>query len=422
MKVNISFFLFFTLSIQVYGQNPDVLIVEDYSTPKPYMYFKAPWSKESPIDNKKGLYISKPDKKTEASLSFEKGLTDEQNSLNEMSDMEFTVLQIKGNPDDFIRVSVDIGEGGYSSNSKSVQFLYNYQGNWRLNNYDNTNGATFITGGKTTVNTSSTANVIRIEHRKDTLRYFMNNKMVVEHILKSKERIHWHNCKILSVYSTIALDKAVFKGYVTPQEKLKKLEVEKLKKEKLIADNYAAMGLPVKIKSKTHTLYVYQGWADIFKDAEKHSDLRSYYNGKKTSEIFNEGPNGWIKDKSSLYSLNFMFSETDSSTLEKEKEWFIDLAKNRTGWSIEKIKPIEESIVMPDGRKGLLLFYVCPDTKGMVGGNYFNCNLYLESLTDKTKITTYKVFIEGGNPDLPEKDAVAWKDYFKKVLLTISPN
>ncbi len=422
MKTSISILLIFIFSIQLYAQNPDVLIVEDYSNPKSYMYFKAPWSKESPIDNKKGLYISKPDKKIEASLSFEKGLTDEQHFLNEMSDMEFTVLRIKGDAADFIRVSVDLGEGGFSSNSKSIQFLYNDQGNWRLNNYDYTNGASFITGGKTTINTSPAANVIRIEHRKDTLRYFMNNQLVVEHILKSKERIYWHNCKILSIYTTIALDKAVFKGYVTPEETQKKLEDEKLKKEKLIADNYAAMGLTVKIKSKTHTLYAYPGWANIFKDAEKYSDLRSNYNGKTPSEIFNEGPNGWLKDESSLYSLNFMFSKTDSSTLEKQKEWFIDLAKNRTGWTTEKIKPLEESIVMPDGRKGLLLFYVCPDTKGMVGGNYFNCNLYLESLNDKTKITTYKVFIEGGNPDLPQKDAIAWKDYFKKVLLTISPN
>lgn len=422
MKTNISILFFFMLNIQLYGQNTDVLIVEDYTNPKSYMYFMAPWSKESPIDNKKGLYISKPDKKIEASLSFVKDLRDEQHFLNEMSDMEFTVLRLKGNVDDFIRVSVDLGEGGFSSNSQSIQFLYNDLGNWRLNNYNNNNGATFITGGKITVNTSPTANVIRIEHRKDTLRYFMNNQKVIEHILKSKERIDWHNCKILSVYSTIALDKTVFKGYVTPEEKLKKLEDEKLKKEKLIADKYAAMGLTIKIKSKTHTLYVYPGWAGIFPDSEKRGDLSSLYNGKKPSEIFNEGPNGWIKDKSYVYSLNLMFSEPDSSTLEMEKEWFIDLAKNRTGWTAEKIKPIEESIVMPDGRKGLLLFYVCPDTKGMVGGNYFNCNLYLESMNDKTKVTTYKIFIEGGNPDLPQQDAVAWKDYFKKVLLTIKPN
>lgn len=422
MKTNILILLFFISSIQLYGQNPDVLIIEDYSNPKSYMYFKAPWSNESPINIKKGLYISKPDKKIEASLSFEKELTDEQHLLYYMSDMEFTVLRVKGNADDFIRVSIDLGEGGFSSNSKSIQFLFNDQGTWRLNNYDVTNGATFITGGKTNVNVSPTANVIRIEHHKDTLRYFMNNQKVVEHILKFKERIYWHNCKILSVYSTIALDKVVFKGYITPEDKLKKLEDEKLKKDKLIADKYAAMGLTVKIKSKTHTLYAYPGWADIFPNSEKRSDLNSRYVKKKPFEVFNEAPDGWIKDKSYIYSLNLMFSEADSSTLEKEKEWFIDLAKNRTGWTIEKIKPLEESIVMPDGRKGLLLFYVCPDTKGMVGGNYFNCNLYLESVNDKTKITTYKIFIEGGNPDLPDKDAIAWKDYFKKVLLTISPN
>lgn len=178
----------------------------------------------------------------------------------------------------------------------------------------------------------------------------------------------------------------------------------------------------VEIKTKTHTLKVYPGWADIFPNPEKGDYLDSEYGGKKPSEIFKEAPDGWIKSENHLYSLHLRFFTNDSTTLEELKGYFIDLAKNRTGWAKEKIKPVEERITLPDGRKGMILFYVCPDIKGMVGGNYFNCDYYEESKTNKANINEYRIFIEGGNPDLPPGDAVAWKDYFKKVLLSIRPN
>lgn len=415
MRTNILIILTFVFCTQLYSQKPDLVIEEDYY--KPEYYMTSPSLGLAPII-KEGLYVSNPYKNLGGSLRFQEGLGVEQGQLSQMSDMEFVILRLKGSKADQIMIEIKLERGG----STAIQFKYNDLGKYQLNKYDLSTGEKYITGGTIKINTGKIANIIRVEHRFDTLRYFVNNEFAVTHILNRKSNIYWNNCRIYSEESTIALDKVVFKGYFTPEDKLKKQQELVKKKEDEDAQKYANMGLPVKIKSQTHTLYAYAGWAGIFPNSEKSKILSSDYSNKTPSEVFNQGPNGWIKDATSLYPLFIMFSESDSSSLEREKEMFINLAKNRTGWATEKIKPIEESIIIPDGRKGLLLFYVCPDTKGMVGGNYFNCYLYLESMNDKTKITTYKIFIEGGNPDLPEQDIVAWKDYFKKVLLTITQN
>lgn len=196
---------------------------------------------------------------------------------------------------------------------------------------------------------------------------------------------------------------------------------EMAQKVKEQAAQYTSMGLPIEIKTPKYTLNVYPGWAGIFNKPESSSQLlSSNYGNKKPAEIFKDAPEGWLRSAPFLSALQIMFYVNDSSSLKQEKEWFLDLANIRTGWSRDKIKPLEEQFTLPDGRKGLLLFYVCPDVKGMVGGNYFDCNLYLES--ENNKITVYKIFIDGGTPALPQQEAVAWKDYFKKILLSIRPN
>lgn len=176
----------------------------------------------------------------------------------------------------------------------------------------------------------------------------------------------------------------------------------------------------IEVKTKTHTLRVYSGWSDIFKNPENMVGLRSDYGSKKPSEVFKEGPDGWLKSAPYLYSLNIKFEEVDSFTLESTKKSFIDLAIRRTGWTKDKIKLVEEKVTLPDGRNGIVLFYVCPALKGMVSGNFLDCVLSIESSANK--IISYTIFMDGGCPDLPEQEAVAWKDYFKEILLSIRPN
>lgn len=177
-------------------------------------------------------------------------------------------------------------------------------------------------------------------------------------------------------------------------------------------------GLSVELKTQSHTLNVYPGWSAIFKNTEKSSRFLISETGKP-SEVFKEAPAGWLKNETSHRTLHIIFDETSPSSFEKSKQALINLAMNRTGWARDKIKPVEESVTLPDGRKGMVLFYVCPDTKGMVGGNYFDCKLCVQN---DENISCYTISIDGGCPDLPVKDTSVWKDYFKKVLLTIRPN
>lgn len=199
----------------------------------------------------------------------------------------------------------------------------------------------------------------------------------------------------------------------------KKAQAEKAL-AKAQADFAAAAGLTVQLKTKTHSLYVYPGWSGIFKDAGQQSDLRSEYGGKKPAEVFKEAPEGWLKNQYSASSLRLLFTEQEGVTTEDAKKDFIAQAMHRSGLTRDKIKLTEEPVVLADGRKGLLLFYVCPDAHGMIGGNYFDCAVYVPSPQNAANLLHYLIFIEGV-PDLAAKDVTAWKDYFKKVLLTVRP-
>lgn len=208
------------------------------------------------------------------------------------------------------------------------------------------------------------------------------------------------------------------------EERKKEEELKKQKAKEAAAKELAAKtGLTVEVKTQTHTFNVYPGWAGIFKNPEKESwMLRSDNGGKRPAEIFNEGPNGWLKDASYVYALHLKFEEIENYTLEKNKQNFIELAMYRSKLPKEKIKLTEEQFTLPDGRKAMVLFYVCADAAGMVGGYYVNCDLSFVSEKSPTSLTSYTFFMDGGAPELPQQDAVVWKDYFKNVLLSIRPN
>lgn len=341
-----------------------------------------------------------------------------------MSDMEFSIVKLKGKKDSFIIVTL---EATSYQEKVDMNFLFNELGTWSLESYEVNNNSDY--GGSTSkqrmlkrgniqINSGTAPNIIRIEHRSDTLRYFVNGELATSFVMNKQKSVDWGTCSVESQKSNvgIALDKVTFKGFATKEQREKKMAELEQKK----ADQAAALGLTTKIKTRTHILFAYPGWAGIFNNPEDSSSLRSNYGNKTPAQIFKEAPDGWLKNEPSLYSLNILLDDFNA-TLETATSDFFQLAMSRTGLTRDKIQATEEQITLADGRKGVILFYVCASAKGYMEGNYFNCHLYVESEKSKEIISVYRIFIEGGNPDLPASEAVAWKDYFKKVLLTISP-
>lgn len=121
-----------------------------------------------------------------------------------------------------------------------------------------------------------------------------------------------------------------------------------------------------------------------------------------------------------MSSINIRFDETESYTLDKGKQDFIDQAISRSGLTKDKIKITEEQVTLANGTTGQLLFCVCPDSKGMISGNYFDCELSFPSASKKGAVITYTIFIEGV-PNLAPVETSIWKNYFKKVLVSIKP-
>lgn len=146
------------------------------------------------------------------------------------------------------------------------------------------------------------------------------------------------DCIALGCYKVTTPNYEVF--YINPVNKLLMSEEEAIKAKETIVNSQSTdtsnqikgnKELPIEFKTKTHTLYAYPGWEDIFPNSEDKIGLDTEYGygGKKPIEVFNEAPDSWIKNENSLYSMHLRFSSIDSSTLDEEKEYFIDLAKKQ---------------------------------------------------------------------------------------------
>jgi len=178
----------------------------------------------------------------------------------------------------------------------------------------------------------------------------------------------------------------------------------------------------IEVKTKTHTFNVYSGWQGIFKDAANSTQfIQASYGKKKPAEVFKEAPEGWLKDEPVVSTLYLKITEQSGYSLAKAKQDFLSLAIRRSGLAKDKVKLLAEDVTLSDGSKGQLLFYVCKDSKGMVGGYYMDCELNIVSTKNKNNVLSYRLFMDGGCPDLPQKDYAAWLTYFKKVLVTIKP-
>jgi len=182
----------------------------------------------------------------------------------------------------------------------------------------------------------------------------------------------------------------------------------------------------VEIKTKTHSLYVYPGWANIFgNNLETKQYLTSNATGLKTSDLFSSAPNNWINNDATkekffgTIRLSFDDSETET-TIAKEKKSFIEHCAYLSSLPVNKINYLEEDVILADARKGTLLFYYTDRTQNI--GYILNCVIYSVSPTNSKYVSIYRSHMEGNtSPVLLEKDFSGWKDYFKKVLLSVKP-
>jgi hypothetical protein len=164
---------------------------------------------------------------------------------------------------------------------------------------------------------------------------------------------------------------------------------------------------------------VYQGWAGIFEAPEKADWTLGSSVKKPSPKLFKEAPDGWLKN-TEYQNIHVNFVELKNYDVASRKKDFIMLAHFRSGFPQESIRILTEEIALDDGRKGEILFYVCRDSLDKSAGNFFDCELNFPSGSENKNITSYKIYMLGV-PDLPEKDYGPWKDYFKKILITIKP-
>lgn len=192
------------LSLTAFSQQPVVTIEEEYTNPEYYMYKKGDEYHPRSIEN--GMYISKHGSVLPAELSFPLEINRRQDDFTAVLDMEFTLVKVKGKPEDFIFIHIYT-----DSEMPYLNFAYNELGDWKLGNYL---FETIYQSGKTQVKPGT--NVVRIEHRYSKLRYFINDIKVTDVEFKEGEDVNWQNMKIESLRNqktVIGLDKAVLKAY-----------------------------------------------------------------------------------------------------------------------------------------------------------------------------------------------------------------
>ncbi len=156
----------FIMPIFVCAQDYVVRLEEDYSKSSSSLFNAADEFQTNSIEN--GMYVSKA-ARNHAQIDFPPELRDRQKDCYGNSDMEFTIVKLKGSKEDFISVQVD-PEG--VDVSPYLVFQYNELGDWKLTEY--ADGAVHA-NGKAKVNPGTTANVIKVEHRYSKVRYAIIN-------------------------------------------------------------------------------------------------------------------------------------------------------------------------------------------------------------------------------------------------------
>jgi hypothetical protein len=206
MKQFLLLLLLFICAMQLHAQTPVVAIEEDYTAPKSYMYVKGDEYHPRSIEN--GMYTSKHGSVLPAELKFDLSIDNRQRPHANVLDMEFTLVKIKGKPEDFIVTHIYT-----NSETPYLEFGYNELGEWKL-------GSrlleTIYQSGKTQVNPGT--NVLRIEYRYRKLRFFLNGVKVCDYEYKEIENLYWQDMRIEAMRkqkTVIGLDKVELKAYST---------------------------------------------------------------------------------------------------------------------------------------------------------------------------------------------------------------
>jgi hypothetical protein len=184
------------------------------------------------------------------------------------------------------------------------------------------------------------------------------------------------------------------------------------------------------IKTKTHSLKVYSGWANIFGNkTEIYPEITTNSSDAiitgRSALIFSDAPAGWVKKTNSTdrfrETIRISFEESIPETsIAKQKLEFINYAANISGLPKDKVKYLQEEVVLNDGRKGTLVFHYTNQALGI--GYILNCELFVVSPTNSNQVSYYRFYMEGFESQvLSEKEFPAWKDYFKRILLTVKP-
>lgn len=210
LKSTFIYFLLFAVQ-QVKSQEVVIKIDEDYTKPKGMMWVKGDEFKKRYIED--GMYISKAGK-LHPELAFDYNIN--QLACKYSSDMEFTIVKLKGNKEDFITVLLFF---------MGLQFQYNEMGDWQLGKG---NDFTVIKSGKAAVKEGT--NVLKIVHRRDVFEFYLNGEKAVEQRYSEMIKINWYDVKIFAKNKKfqIALDRAVFTGYLDEEnDKLGLYELER---------------------------------------------------------------------------------------------------------------------------------------------------------------------------------------------------
>lgn len=207
MRKRILFQILFIFSFHLHGQTPNIVMEEDYTKPDNRLYVAGDEYVKRSIEN--GLYIARAGSlppRLDFGFRFNPyNNPQEKNDATEASDMDFTIIKLKGSKESFISVGV---------NYLYLKFSYNAIGQWNLTNY---NEDKVYQQGTAEVNPDT--NHVMLSHRGDRLRCYINGKQVVQYTFTPDESwknyMRWENLQVLSrdKKMVIALDKVVFTGY-----------------------------------------------------------------------------------------------------------------------------------------------------------------------------------------------------------------
>ncbi len=179
-------------------------IEEDYSDPTAMMWekggeFQARWIEDG-MYKSKGLRLG-------PELEYSHRIN--QLACKVSSDMEFTIVKLKGSSESLIQIEL------YPNSYKQITFQYNEKGLWNLQEGYNS----IIKTGTATVNVGS--NILKIVHRRDVFEYYLNGVKITDYKAPKTLESDWEDIKIYSkdLKMQLGLDKVVLIGYLDEENK-----------------------------------------------------------------------------------------------------------------------------------------------------------------------------------------------------------